>query len=43
MYILLSYLVEFYFSMNFNLSIVACSKGPFVHSAVASVASHSVT
>ena len=29
--------------MNLNLSIVACSKGPFAHSAVASVASHGVT
>ena len=42
-YIFLIYLVEFYFTMYLNLSIVTCSKGPFVHSAVASVASHSVT
>ena len=42
-YIFLIYLVEFHFAMYLNLSIVTYSKGPFAHSAIASVASHSVT
>ena len=42
-YTFLIYLVEFYFTMYLNLSVVICSKGPFAHSIIASVVSHSVT